>query len=89
MFKKSLFLFVLIVFLSVGCVAASDSISANSTTDVDTDFLSADINESDSIEYIGEDMVSDDNSPSHTPFPIRQMIFLRNQTIQGNPHSFR
>ena len=66
MFKKSLFLFVLIVFLSVGCVAASDSISANSTTDVDMDFLSADINESDSIEYIGEDMISDGDSPSHT-----------------------
>lgn len=68
MFKKSLFLFVLIVFLSVGCVAASDSISANSTTDVDMDFLSVDINESDSIEYIGEDMISDDFPITHAHF---------------------
>ena len=75
MFKKSLFLFVLIVFLSVGCVAASDSISANSTTDVDMDFLSADINESDSIEYIGEDMISDGDSPSHTAIAENNAFF--------------
>ena len=66
MLKKSLFLFVLIVFLSVGCVAASDSISVNSTSDADMDFLSSDINESDSIEYIGEDMASANGFPSHT-----------------------